>query len=261
MENRGVIGSVLGGELSVDVAEETRRRAKQRGGREKRRRRPVVAESEEEREREEDGEEEREEDGEEDGEEHGEEDEEEGGGEVEQEEDEEEASLSSVVSDTYDESAVTPTEAPPLTDPYSDTLRPFPHTSFIETYLSLNPGEKFNLSPTRTLEDTIYHHVRTCTSRSWLHDNPILDWTVDLSDSVVASWFEDEERSAILGSGPGLPPRDEAFEYAVSRFPLKPKSIEELYDITETPSRPQGEPFDACRHATALYANSAASSV
>lgn len=38
-------------------------------------------------------------------------------------------------------------------------------------------------------------------------------------------------------------------------------SFEELWDITESKSRPANEPFEEARHCTAIYSNNAANSM
>ncbi|KAI5837912.1 hypothetical protein DFP73DRAFT_276245 [Morchella snyderi] len=151
---------------------------------------------------------------------------------------------------------------PYMDDPYS-SFPPFPYDPlFVTTYLSIAPSQKHAFTTARTLEDVVYHHVRTTPARTpWLHNNPILQWIIDLSDPVVSRWFSSAERAEIAAWGPGLPDRDAAFEYAVGRFPTSPKCKAELYDIIDTPSRPPGEEFDERRHATALYANNTASSM
>ncbi|KAH0609711.1 uncharacterized protein H6S33_012257 [Morchella sextelata] len=168
---------------------------------------------------------------------------------------------SSIPSSSLPSSPTSP-HPPYMDDPYS-SFPPFPYDPlFVTTYLSIPPSQKHTFTTARVLEDIVYHHVRTTPAATpWLQNNPILQWIVDLSDPVVFRWFNTAEREEIAAWGPGLPDRDAAFEYAVGRFPTNPKSKAELYDVMETPSRPSGEAFDERLHATALYANSAASSI
>lgn len=163
-------------------------------------------------------------------------------------------------------------------DPYSDFGR-FPYKpGFVGTYISILPKSKRIFTTGKVLEDTIFHSVRpTPADSEWLEGNPILKWVLDLDDIEVKNWFTAEEKTELVSWGAPLPPRDEYFEYAVGRFPKVvptsppclrhinarqiPSSFGELWDIIESRSRPEGEPFDETRHSTAIYSTNATSTM
>jgi hypothetical protein len=92
--------------------------------------------------------------------------------------------------------------------------------AFERTYADFTTSQKWHLSSGRTVEDIIYNCYFSLDEVPLSSNVAALvrDWTLDLSNETMRSWFRPEEWKEICESVPKLPKPGEAFANSLKRF-------------------------------------------